>query len=127
MDCKKVIANYWNLRSSTYTNGVNGFDEEERAVWKQIFENSLSSGERLNVLDVGTGTGFLALLFAEMGHKVTGVEQEIQCLFLHPVHLNAHWKTVGFQIFVSRQHVPLHQSHLLHLCKWKTLYSSNWQ
>lgn len=74
MDCKKVIASYWNIRSSTYTNGVNGFDEEERAVWKQIFENSLSSGERLNVLDVGTGTGFLALLFAEMGHKVTGID-----------------------------------------------------
>jgi ubiquinone/menaquinone biosynthesis C-methylase UbiE len=28
----------------------------------------------LNVLDVGTGTGFLALLFAEMGHKVTGID-----------------------------------------------------
>jgi len=74
IDCKKVIASYWNIRSSTYTNGVNGFDEEERAVWKQIFENSLSSSEHLNVLDVGTGAGFLALLFAEMGHKVTGVD-----------------------------------------------------
>lgn len=80
IDCKKVIASYWNIRSSTYTNGVNGFDEEERAVWKQIFENSLSSSERLNVLDVGTGTGFLALLFAEIGHKVTGVDLSLGML-----------------------------------------------
>ena len=43
-------------------------------MWKQIFENSLSSSESLKVLDVGTGAGFLALLFAEMGHKVTGVD-----------------------------------------------------
>ncbi|WP_292372129.1 class I SAM-dependent methyltransferase [Methanosarcina sp. UBA411] len=74
IDCKKVIASYWNIRSSTYTNGINGFDEEERAVWKQIFENSFSLSERLNILDVGTGAGFLALLFAEMGHKVTGID-----------------------------------------------------
>lgn len=72
--CKEVIANYWNFRSSTYKNGINGFDEEERAVWKQIFENSLASGKRLKVLDVGTGTGFLALLFAEMGHEVSGID-----------------------------------------------------
>lgn len=80
IDCKKVIASYWNIRSSTYTNGINGFDEEERAVWKQIFEKFLSSNERLNVLDVGTGAGFLALLFAEMGHKVTGVDLSLGML-----------------------------------------------
>jgi len=51
MDCKGVIANYWNFRSSTYKNGVNGFDEDERKVWKQIFENSLASGKSLKVLE----------------------------------------------------------------------------
>ncbi len=74
MDCKKVIADYWNLRSSTYTNGENGFDEEERIVWRRMLENSLPSGQKLKVLDVGTGPGFLALLFAEMGHEVTAVD-----------------------------------------------------
>ncbi|MDD4248218.1 MAG: class I SAM-dependent methyltransferase, partial [Methanosarcina sp.] len=58
----------------TYANGVNGFDEEERTVWKQIFEKSLAPGKSLKVLDVGTGTGCLALLFAEIGHEVTGID-----------------------------------------------------
>jgi ubiquinone/menaquinone biosynthesis C-methylase UbiE len=53
---------------------VNGFDEEERTVWKRIFEKSLTPCKRLKVLDVGTGAGFLALLFAEMGHDVTGID-----------------------------------------------------
>ncbi len=74
MDCKKVIANYWTFRSSTYTNGINSFDEEARTVWKQMLENSLPSRKRLKILDVGTEAGFLALLFAEMGHEVTGID-----------------------------------------------------
>ena len=73
IDYKKVIASYWNIGSSKYANGINGFDEEERAVWKQIFENSLASSEHLNVMDVGTGTGFLAFLFDEMRHRVPGI------------------------------------------------------
>lgn len=74
INCKEVIADYWNFRSSTYKNGVSGFDEEERKIWKQIFENSLVPTSRLKVLDVGTGAGFLGLLFAEMGHEVTGID-----------------------------------------------------
>ncbi|MDI9395905.1 MAG: hypothetical protein QM426_11075 [Euryarchaeota archaeon] len=68
MDYNEVIADYWNLRSSTCKNGVNGFNEEERKVWKQILENSLASGKSLKVLEVGTGADFLALNFAIGGN-----------------------------------------------------------
>jgi ubiquinone/menaquinone biosynthesis C-methylase UbiE len=74
MDCKEVIANYWNFRASTYTNGINSFDEEERTVWKKALEDAVPFNKRLKILDVGTGTGFLALLFAEMGHEVTAID-----------------------------------------------------
>ncbi|WP_292389253.1 hypothetical protein [Methanosarcina sp. UBA5] len=70
IDCKKVIASYWNIRSSTYTNGINGFDEEEYAVWKKILENSLASREHLNVLDVGVqALGFLPFSLLRWGIK----------------------------------------------------------
>ncbi|MGB9926777.1 MAG: class I SAM-dependent methyltransferase [Methanosarcina sp.] len=74
IDCKKVIANYWNFRAATYKNGINSFDEEERRIWKQTLESFLPFNKSLKILDVGTGAGFLALLFAEMGHEVTGVD-----------------------------------------------------
>ncbi|AAM07593.1 TPA: methyltransferase domain-containing protein [Methanosarcina acetivorans] len=94
MDCKKVIADYWNLRSSTYTNGENGFDAEERIIWRRMLENFLPPGQRLKVLDVGTGPGFLALLFAEMGHEVTAVD--ISMGMLEKARNNA--KTLGVKV-----------------------------
>ncbi|WP_440955554.1 class I SAM-dependent methyltransferase [Methanosarcina sp. Mfa9] len=74
MDIKNVVVDYWNFRSASYTNGISGFCEEERDAWKRILSDALPPGKRLRVLDVGTGAGFLALLFTEMGHEVSGVD-----------------------------------------------------
>ena len=41
------------------------------AAWKAVLSESLGSEPR-DVLDVGTGTGFLALITASLGHRVTG-------------------------------------------------------
>ncbi len=43
------------------------------AAWKAVLTESLGSEAR-DVLDVGTGTGFLALIAASMGHRVTGAD-----------------------------------------------------
>ena len=57
----------------TYDNkeghGINS--EIEREAWKSLFKSLLPLG-RLEVLDVGCGTGEIGLLFAELGHHVTG-------------------------------------------------------
>jgi ubiquinone/menaquinone biosynthesis C-methylase UbiE len=74
MDTKETVSKYWDWRSQTYTNGAYGFQEVEKSVWKRELRPSLSGGGGLNILDVGTGPGFLALILAEMGHKVTGVD-----------------------------------------------------
>jgi ubiquinone/menaquinone biosynthesis C-methylase UbiE len=41
--------------------------------WKGLLIEVLGDRE-LRVLDVGTGTGFIALLLAELGHEVIGVD-----------------------------------------------------
>jgi hypothetical protein len=47
IDCKEVIADYWNFRSSTYKNGSKWFDEDERTVWKTKFlKNPCFPGKR---------------------------------------------------------------------------------
>ncbi|MHB8576889.1 MAG: class I SAM-dependent methyltransferase [Dehalococcoidia bacterium] len=71
---KAIIGRYWAEQSATFdlqSLHTPATDAEWQA-WDHIA--ALLSGDRgnLDVLDVGAGTGFLALLFAERGHHVTG-------------------------------------------------------
>ncbi|MFC1436901.1 class I SAM-dependent methyltransferase [Streptacidiphilus sp. N1-10] len=74
-DRQAAIANYWDAAASS-------FDEEPdhglraegtRAAWGRLLEAWVPSSP-LDVLDVGCGTGSLALLLAQAGHRVTGVD-----------------------------------------------------
>lgn len=73
MTVKQQIEEYWDWRSTSYTNGATSLGEEEREIWKQSLLPYLGTGP-LKVLDIGTGKGFLALLFADMGHEVTAID-----------------------------------------------------
>lgn len=42
--------------------------------WQNEISKFLPDHKPLKVLDIGTGTGFFAILIAEQGHKVTGVD-----------------------------------------------------
>lgn len=72
---KQDIAHLWDISSETYDSkeGHGIQDEIEREAWEKIFKSLLPPG-RLEVLDVGCGTCEIGLLFAEMGHHVTGLD-----------------------------------------------------
>ncbi|ALK06322.1 SAM-dependent methyltransferase [Methanosarcina thermophila MST-A1] len=74
MDTKKIIQSYWDYRSESYNNGVIENSKEGRNAWKAMLLKAVEGKKGLKVLDVGTGPGFLALLFAEMGNEVTAVD-----------------------------------------------------
>lgn len=74
MDTKEVIQYYWDYRSESYNNGTIENSEEESNAWKAMLSKSIEGKKGLKVLDVGTGPGFLALLFAEMGNEVTAID-----------------------------------------------------
>jgi len=69
-DVKEYIRKYWDSRGKDYDKspGHSGLPE----VWKGVLSETFEGKKR--ILDIGTGTGFLAILLAELGHEVVGVD-----------------------------------------------------
>lgn len=67
----KKIGDYWDERSS-------GFDEEHDTedinAWMHSLEELLGTDKNKSILDLGTGTGFLANMTAQMGYSTIGVD-----------------------------------------------------
>lgn len=69
------IESYWDKRSSDFNRvrhlELYGIDS---SLWLKIIKEHLPQKENLNVLDVGTGTGFFAILLSKLDHKITGID-----------------------------------------------------
>ena len=69
------VVRYWTIRSHDF--GAVRKNELGNIMgrrWQEELEAQLPQGSPLNILDVGTGTGFFAILMAQLGHKVTGID-----------------------------------------------------
>ena len=72
---KHRVAHYWSHRAEAFeAQRLREFDSEKRARWLAEFFRYLPQGRPLRVLDIGTGTGFFACLFAAEGHEATGID-----------------------------------------------------
>lgn len=66
---------YWSIRSRPYDEFQVARDGNQgyRQLWVDLFTDVLPAGP-LDVLDVGTGSGYLAMLLAGLGHRVTATD-----------------------------------------------------
>lgn len=70
---KNRIREHWNRPEIRGPNTSRFGTAGEMAAWKRFFSNEFGE-EKLKILDVGTGTGFLSLSLAELGHEVVGID-----------------------------------------------------
>ena len=74
-DVQQAMNDYWTVRSVPYDEYQQREDRRDLdlVAWKQIFTDALGAAPR-DVLDVGTGSGYVACCVAELGHRVTGID-----------------------------------------------------
>jgi ubiquinone/menaquinone biosynthesis C-methylase UbiE len=73
---KAQVTAHWDRRAAHFDAdfGHSIATPAERAAWDRILTLIVPEGRVLDALDVGCGTGFLALELAARGHRVTGVD-----------------------------------------------------
>ena len=75
MEMKQRVKDYWTQRSHAFgTVRKNELENEMGQRWLREIERFLPEGGSLDILDVGTGTGFFAVLLAQQGHRVEGID-----------------------------------------------------
>lgn len=84
---QELIEAYWDERSGDFSRlRLKELAGPCGVAWSEVLAEKLPEGN-LQVLDVGTGAGFLAILLAQLGHKVTGVDMSGE--MLHQAKQNA--------------------------------------
>lgn len=75
MELTNRIHKYWNGRSKDFCNlRLSELNSDKRELWKTEIKSNLSNIKNLKVLDIGTGTGFFAIIMASLGGEVTGID-----------------------------------------------------
>jgi ubiquinone/menaquinone biosynthesis C-methylase UbiE len=73
---KAAVTAHWNRRAADFDAGpTHGLlNPAQDAAWRALLRRVAPPTPALDVLDVGCGTGFFALLLAEDGHRATGID-----------------------------------------------------
>lgn len=70
---KEGVKKYWDYGSKFYDTAPGNGGIEECQIWKELLSKAIGSSPK-NILDVGSGTGIIAMYLAELGHSVTAVD-----------------------------------------------------
>lgn len=72
---KSRVTDYWTQRVDQFSAlRIKELNSKKADLWLSELEKYLPDQTGLNILDIGTGTGFFAFLLASRGHTVTGID-----------------------------------------------------
>ena len=65
----------WDNSAASYTNAIRRqLTDGSREIWLDLILSNAPDKPRLDVLDLGTGPGFFAIILALAGHRATGID-----------------------------------------------------
>jgi ubiquinone/menaquinone biosynthesis C-methylase UbiE len=101
---KDVVRQHWAARAADFDSGpTHGLlNDAQRNAWDQRLR-AWTGGGPFDVLDVGCGTGFLALQLASLGHRATGVDMADEMLRLARAKAAAEGVSVRFELGDAEQ------------------------
>src|SRR5260370_4859887 len=73
---KELVRQHWDRRAAPFDKespSHSAFTDAQAHAWHRMMSD-VAGSTPLDALDVGCGTGFLSLLLAELGHRVTGID-----------------------------------------------------
>lgn len=75
MSIQEKIKNYWNHAAHRYSQQIQKeLNSFKREAWQALIKEYAPKGEKLTVLDVGTGPGFFPIILSDMGYEVTAID-----------------------------------------------------
>jgi len=95
---KELVRQHWDWRAADFDKEASHglLNDTQSRAWHQLMSR-VAGAATLDVLDVGCGTGFLSLLLAELGHRVTGIDVAASMLAMARRKAVARGLTVDFR------------------------------
>lgn len=94
------LIDYWSERSVTYSEqNVKEMNDHRLQLWRDLILEQAPSGDRLRILDVGTGPGFFAMNLALAGHEMYAIDVTEDMLAHARRNARAYGAAVDFRIY----------------------------
>src|SRR5690348_2143676 len=95
---KELVRQHWDRRAADFDKEASHglLNHTQSRAWHELISR-VAGAVTLEVLDVGCGTGFLSLLLADLGHRVTGIDVAAAMLAMARSKAAAHRLTVEFR------------------------------